>query len=123
VFSQIPKVEMTMISTYTEVEFCISNFDDFDAETTRVVDELFDLETASQEVYDAGAGGNTRTQHVHLTLFADGETVEEATGKALRVIFKAVENASTTTWTWKTTRTEDPASDTELEILSSQVAV
>ena len=60
---------------------------------------------------------------MHLTLFADGETVEEATGKALRVIFKAVENASTATWIWKTTRTEDPGSDTELEILSSQVAV
>ena len=32
-----------MISIYTEVEFSVSNFDDFDTETTRVIDEFFDL--------------------------------------------------------------------------------
>lgn len=112
-----------MISIHTEVEFSVSNFDDFDIEVTRVIDELFALEAGSQEVYDAGAGGNTKTQHVHLTLFADGSTVEEVSAKALKVIFKAIENASTATWTWKTTRTEDAESNAELDVFSPQVAV
>lgn len=112
-----------MISIYLETEFAVSEFDDFETESTRVIDELFDLEAASKLVHDAGAFGNAKSHHLILTLFADGPSVEVASANALKVIFEAVENASTATWTWKSTRTEDPASDAELEMLSSQVAV
>jgi hypothetical protein len=114
---------LSLISIYIETEFALSDFDDFETEATRVIDELFDLEAASDLVHDAGASGNSKIQNVCLTLFADGQTVESASANALKVIFEAISKASTSTWTWKSTKTEDPASDAELEALSPQVSV
>lgn len=81
----------------------LSEFDDFDLEDTRVVDELFELEAASEIVYDAFACSDSGKKFVWLSLYVDAESTAEATAKAQQVFDEAIRNAAKATWTWRST--------------------
>ena len=92
---------MSQISVH--VSFALENCEDFDLEINQVIDEVFDLEAASDEVWDAGASTNSKEKTAHISLFAETEDAQIAVAKCMQLINEAIASKAKASWVWQLT--------------------
>jgi len=92
-----------MTTVNVTVEFEVAEGADFEFEQESVLDELFNLESVSSSVSDAGQICDSSRRFVALSVYAHGPSVDEATAAALSVIIGAVSQAGSASWVWQAT--------------------
>ncbi len=114
-----------MIDVYVEIEYLVTNVTNFDGEFDLVADAVFDLDQASESVFDTSPGANSATQTVIFPCLAKGSTVEEAVASAEQLVKKGITSAASATWTWVWTNAYDYDAELDYDkaIYSSKIAV
>jgi len=104
---------------YFEVEYSVRGAHDLNAEQETLLQALFQLELASQQVFDTDCAVNFETNSVVICTYGRADTTEAATTAVMALIDAGLKQSAAVDWAWQSTTVRNASIDADQQLLTS----